>query len=91
MLPLKIYNPLILNSNNKEKCIFPESLSQRIRDKRTLIIKRPDLRMHDMRHITGSRIFALTGDLKATQNYLSHGSIEITLRYAKNATQKSLK
>ena len=49
-----------------------------------------DFRIHDIRHTTGSRILALTGDLKAAQDYLGHASIESTLRYAKHATQKKL-
>ena len=49
-----------------------------------------DFRIHDIRHTTGSRILALTGDLKAAQDYLAHASIESTLRYAKHATQKKL-
>ena len=49
-----------------------------------------DFRIHDLRHTAGSRILALTGDLKAAQDYLGHADIQSTMRYAKHDVRKKL-
>ena len=40
------------------------------------------LRFHDLRHDAGTRIYANTKDIRATQQYLGHAKLETTLRYA---------
>jgi len=45
----------------------------------------PEFRFHDLRHTVGSRILALTKDLKAEMEYLGHTDISTTLRYAHHA------
>ncbi|MBN86124.1 MAG: hypothetical protein CL885_01230 [Dehalococcoidia bacterium] len=49
-----------------------------------------DFRIQDLRHTAGSRILALTGDLKAAQDYLGHANIKSTMRYAKHDVRKKL-
>ena len=49
-----------------------------------------DFRIHDLRHTAGSRILALTGDLKAAQDYLGHANIKSTMRYEKHDVRKKM-
>lgn len=42
----------------------------------------PDLRVHDLRHVAGTRTLAATGNLRAAQMQLGHSRIGTTAKYA---------
>lgn len=42
----------------------------------------PDLRVHDLRHVAGTRTLAATGNLRAAQQQLGHTRISTTTKYA---------
>lgn len=42
-------------------------------------------RPYDLRHSLGERIYALTGDIRATQELLGHSTVRMTERYARGA------
>lgn len=42
----------------------------------------PDLRVHDLRHVAGTRTLAATGNLRAAQAQLGHSRISTTTKYA---------
>lgn len=42
----------------------------------------PDLRVHDLRHVAGTRTLAATGNMRAAQTQLGHTRISTTAKYA---------
>jgi integrase len=42
----------------------------------------PDLRVHDLRHVAGTRTLAATGNLRAAQAQLGHTRVSTTTKYA---------
>lgn len=42
----------------------------------------PDLRVHDLRHVAGTRTLKSTGNMRAAQHQLGHSRISTTARYA---------
>ncbi len=51
-------------------------------------INRPDLTAHYLRHTAGTRMYELSNDLRATQDFLRHSHIQTTLCYVHTSKER---